>query len=146
MKKPLISLASIGLLVSMVVLPTMALAQMAPGYGANAALHPYTSALGPRASGGDHWPDGPQAHFQEPADYDAMPEIGKIQATLLAINSADDQVNPPELGILEREIKRVKRGRFILIPTSDKTRGHGTHSMPTIWGEHLARLLKESAH
>ena len=73
MKKPLISLASVGLLASMVVLPTMALAQMAPGYGANAALHPYTSALGPRASGGDHWPDGPQAHFQEPADYDANP-------------------------------------------------------------------------
>ena len=48
------------------------------------------------------------------------------------------------MGILEREIKRVKRGRYILIPTSEKTRGHGTHSLPTIWGGYLAELLKES--
>ena len=79
-------------------------------------------------------------------NYNPSPHLEEIRAPLYAINSADDQVNPPELGILEREIKRVKRGRFILIPTSAKTRGHGTHSMPAIWGEHLAQLLKESAH
>jgi homoserine O-acetyltransferase len=78
-------------------------------------------------------------------DYNPAPHLEKIQAPLYAINSADDQVNPPELGILEREIKRVKRGRFILIPTGEQTRGHGTHSMPSIWGDYLAQLLKESA-
>src|SRR5215468_7690779 len=77
-------------------------------------------------------------------DYNPAPGLEKIKAPLYAINSADDQVNPPELGILEREIKRVKRGRYILIPASDKTRGHGTHSLPAIWGNYLAELLKES--
>jgi homoserine O-acetyltransferase/O-succinyltransferase len=78
-------------------------------------------------------------------DYNPAPDLEKIKALLYAINSADDQVNPPELGILEREIKRVKRGRYILIPISDQTRGHGTHSLPAIWGNYLADLLKESA-
>ena len=77
-------------------------------------------------------------------EYNPAPHLEKIKAPLYAINSADDEVNPPELGILEREIKRVKRGRFILIPTSDQTRGHGTHSMPVIWGKYLAELLEES--
>ena len=77
-------------------------------------------------------------------DYNPQPDLEKIKAPLYAINSADDQVNPPELGILEREIKRVKRGRYILIPTSDATRGHGTHSLPAIWGNYLGELLKES--
>ena len=82
--------------------------------------------------------------FDASRDYDPAPKLETIRAPLLAINSADDQVNPPELGIAEREIKRVKRGRFILIPISDQTRGHGTHSLPAIWKEHLAGLLKES--
>jgi homoserine O-acetyltransferase len=77
-------------------------------------------------------------------DYNPQPDLEKIKAPLYAVNSADDQVNPPELGILEREIKRVKRGRYILIPTSDETRGHGTHSLPAIWGKYLAELFKES--
>ena len=76
--------------------------------------------------------------------YNPEPDLGKIKAPLIAINSADDEVNPPELGIGEREIKKVKRGRFILIPTSDQTRGHGTHSIPEIWGKYLAELLEES--
>jgi homoserine O-acetyltransferase/O-succinyltransferase len=75
-------------------------------------------------------------------DYNPAPGLGKIKAPLLAINSADDEINPPELAILEREIKRVPRGRFILIPISDKTRGHGTHSYADIWKEHLAELLE----
>jgi len=77
-------------------------------------------------------------------DYNPAPDLEKIEAPLYAVNSADDQVNPPELGILEREIQRVKRGRYILIPVSDRTRGHGTHSLPAIWGNYLAELLKES--
>jgi homoserine O-acetyltransferase/O-succinyltransferase len=83
-------------------------------------------------------------HYDSSRDYNPQPDLEKIQAPLLAVNSADDQVNPPELGILEREIKRVKRGRYILIPTSDATRGHGTHSLPAIWGTYLAELLKDS--
>jgi len=62
----------------------------------------------------------------------------------VAINSADDQVNPPELGIAEKEIKRVKRGRFILLPITDQTRGHGTHSLPAVWKQYLAELLAAS--
>jgi len=82
--------------------------------------------------------------FDASRDYDPLPKLESIKAPLLAINSADDFVNPPELGIMEREMKRVKRGRFVLIPISDQTRGHGTHSIPAIWKNHLAELLKES--
>lgn len=82
--------------------------------------------------------------FDASRDYDPAPALETIRAPLVAINSADDQVNPPELGILEREIKRVKRGRFVLIPISDKTRGHGTHTLPAIWQQHLAQLLQET--
>ena len=76
--------------------------------------------------------------------YNPAPELHKIEAPLVAINSADDEINPPELGILEREIQKVKRGRFILLPISDQTRGHGTHSLPAIWGKYLAELLDVS--
>ncbi|MGI8743047.1 MAG: alpha/beta fold hydrolase [Bryobacteraceae bacterium] len=82
--------------------------------------------------------------FESSRFYNPEPYLDTIRAPLYAINSADDQVNPPELGIGEREIKKVKRGRFILIPASDQTRGHGTHSMPAIWGKYLAQLLDES--
>jgi len=81
--------------------------------------------------------------FDASRDYDPEPKLESIKAPLIAVNSADDQVNPPELGILEREIKRVKRGRHVLIPISDKTRGHGTHSLPELWKQYLAELLEE---
>jgi len=79
-------------------------------------------------------------------DYDPGPDLEKIRVPLLAINSADDLINPPELGILEREIQRVKRGRAIVIPLSDATVGHGTHSSAVVWKHHLDQLLKESSH
>ncbi len=79
--------------------------------------------------------------FEASRLYDPSPHLGQIRAPLFAVNSADDQVNPPDLGILEREIRKVARGRYILIPTSDATRGHGTHSLPDIWGGYLAQLL-----
>jgi homoserine O-acetyltransferase len=82
--------------------------------------------------------------FDASRNYDPAPSLENIKAPLVAINSADDQVNPPELGILEREIKRVRRGRYVLIPISDRTRGHGTHSLPELWQQHLAQLLEES--
>jgi homoserine O-acetyltransferase/O-succinyltransferase len=74
-------------------------------------------------------------------DYDPFPDLERIQVPLLAINSADDQVNPPELGLLEAGIAKVKHGRYILLPTTDDTRGHGTHSLPALWQHHLAELL-----
>jgi homoserine O-acetyltransferase/O-succinyltransferase len=77
-------------------------------------------------------------------DYDPGPNLEKIRAGLLAINSADDLINPPELGILEREIKRVPRGRAIVIPLSDKTRGHGSHTVAALWKDELQKLLKET--
>ena len=77
-------------------------------------------------------------------NYNPEPDLEKIQAPLLAINSADDVVNPPELGILEPTIKRVKNGRFVLLPITDQTRGHGTHSLPAIWQGYLSELLKTS--
>ena len=77
-------------------------------------------------------------------DYDPGPNLEKIQAPLLAINSADDQINPPELGILEQEIKRVPHGRAIVIPFSDKTRGHGSHTVAALWKDQLVDLLKET--
>ncbi len=82
--------------------------------------------------------------YDSSRDYDPSPKLESIKAPLLAINSADDFVNPPELPMMEREIKRVKRGRFVLIPISDQTRGHGTHSLPAIWKNYLAELLQEA--
>jgi len=74
-------------------------------------------------------------------DYDPGPGLENIRAPLLAINSADDLINPPELGILEREIKRVKNGEAIVIPYGPATRGHGSHTIATLWKDQLARLL-----
>jgi homoserine O-acetyltransferase len=85
-------------------------------------------------------------YYDASTDYNPSPHLEQIKAPLYAINSADDVVNPPELGILEREIKRVAHGRYILIPTSDETRGHGTHSRPVVWKQYLIELLKESDH
>jgi homoserine O-acetyltransferase len=79
--------------------------------------------------------------FASSTDYNPEPELGKIKARLIAINSADDEVNPPELGILERTIKLVKNGRYVLIPTSEETRGHGTHSVAKLWKQYVIELL-----
>lgn len=83
--------------------------------------------------------------FEASGDYDPSRELERIQAPVLAINSADDLVNPPELGLMERLMPRVRRGRYVLIPTSDRTRGHGTHSIPSLWKSYLAVLLNEIA-
>jgi len=77
-------------------------------------------------------------------DYDPGPNLEKIRAPLLAINSADDLINPPELGILEREINRVPKGRAVIIPLSDKTRGHGSHTIAALWKDKLLKLLNKS--
>jgi homoserine O-acetyltransferase/O-succinyltransferase len=76
-------------------------------------------------------------------DYDPSSKLETITAPVLAINSADDVVNPPELGFMEQLMPRVKRGKYVLIPTSDKTRGHGTHSLPAVWGNYLRDFLAQ---
>ncbi|MCA9987928.1 MAG: alpha/beta fold hydrolase, partial [Anaerolineales bacterium] len=83
--------------------------------------------------------------FNASWDYNPEPHLEKIIAPLVAINSADDQVNPPELGILERLIERVPDGKAIVLPISPATRGHGSHSWPLLWQEHLATLLVATA-
>jgi homoserine O-acetyltransferase len=74
-------------------------------------------------------------------DYDPGPGLEQIRAPLVAINTADDLINPPELGILEREIRRVPRGRAILLPRSERTRGHGSHTLAALYREELKALL-----
>ena len=77
-------------------------------------------------------------------DYDPGPKLETIRAPLVAINSADDLINPPELGILEGEIKRLPKGRAVMIPLSDKTRGHGSHTIAALWKDQLVKLLAET--
>ena len=79
-------------------------------------------------------------------DYDPSGKLENINAPMMWINSADDFINPPELGIAEREIRKVKNGRFVLLPISDETRGHGTHTRAVVWKQYLAELLEKSAH
>ena len=77
-------------------------------------------------------------------DYDASPELEKIQAALLAINSADDERNPPETGSDGGSLKRVKNGKLYLIPASEDTRGHGTTGMAKFWKQQLQDLLQSA--
>jgi homoserine O-acetyltransferase len=79
-------------------------------------------------------------------DYDPSSKLDTIKAPVMFINSADDFINPPELGIAEREIKKVKNGKFILLPASDQTFGHSTHTHATVWQQYLKQLLEESQH
>jgi len=76
-------------------------------------------------------------------DYDPAPALERIEAPLLAIDSADDLVNPPELGLMERLMPRVRGGRYVLLPTTEATRGHGTYSLPAIWEPHLRAFLRD---
>jgi homoserine O-acetyltransferase len=77
-------------------------------------------------------------------NYDPSGNLEKIAAPVMWINSADDFINPPELGIAEKEVKRIKNGTFVLLPISDQTYGHGTHTHAAAWKQYLAELLKES--
>jgi homoserine O-acetyltransferase len=77
-------------------------------------------------------------------NYDPSPGLERIVAPVMFVSSADDFINPPELGIAEREVKRLTRGRFVLIPASDRTRGHGTHAWAALWKQHLVELLAQT--
>jgi homoserine O-acetyltransferase/O-succinyltransferase len=79
-------------------------------------------------------------------NYDPSPLLDKISAPVLWVNSADDFINPPELGIAEKESRRLRNGTFVLLPISDKTHGHGTHTWAAVWQEYLKQLLQKSAH
>jgi homoserine O-acetyltransferase/O-succinyltransferase len=83
-------------------------------------------------------------YFDASRNYNPEPNLEKITVPLTAINSADDVINPPELKIIDRDIQRVKNGKFVLLPITDQTRGHGTHSLPAIWGNYLKELLERS--
>jgi homoserine O-acetyltransferase len=74
-------------------------------------------------------------------DYDPSPKLARVRARVTAINFADDPINPPELGIFERECGRVMNAQCILMPATEDTFGHGNHSRPALWKEHLVRLL-----
>ena len=77
-------------------------------------------------------------------NYNPEPKLETIKAPVLWINSADDYINPPELGIAEKLVKRTPHGRFILIPISDRTRGHGTHTAAAVWKDYLAEFMRET--
>ena len=78
-------------------------------------------------------------------NYDPSPQLEAITAPLMWINSADDFINPPDLGIAEKESKRLKSGTFVLIPISERTHGHGTHTWAAVWESYLKQLLDRSA-
>lgn len=79
-------------------------------------------------------------------NYNPEPQLEKIVAPLTAINSADDQINPPELKIIDVDIQRVKNGKYVLLPITDQTRGHGTHTWAAIWKQYLEELFARSNH
>ena len=83
-------------------------------------------------------------YFDASRNYNPEPQLEKITVPLTAVNSADDQINPPELKVIDRDIQRVKQGKYVLLPITDETRGHGTHTWPAIWGNYLDELLKRS--
>jgi len=75
-------------------------------------------------------------------NYDPSPDLEKVSSHVLAINSADDFINPPELGVMEKLIPRVKHARYVLLPTTDEARGDGTQSWPAVWKSDLAGFMK----
>ena len=77
-------------------------------------------------------------------NYNPAPKLATITTPVLWINSADDYINPPELGIAERMVKEMPHAKFILIPISDATRGHGTHTVATVWKDYLAEFMRQT--
>lgn len=83
-------------------------------------------------------------YFDSSRNYNPEPQLEKITAPLTAVNSADDMINPPELKVIDRDILRVKAGKYVLLPITDQTRGHGTHSLPAIWQGYMKELLERA--
>ena len=82
--------------------------------------------------------------FDSSRNYNPAPNLEKVQAYVMFVNSADDFINPPELRIPEREIKRVKHGKAVVLPETDQTVGHGSHTKAVLWKKYLARLLRQT--
>jgi homoserine O-acetyltransferase len=78
-------------------------------------------------------------------DYNPEPDLDKIKAKVLLINAEEDEANPPELGTVERAMKRVRHGRYVLIPASDKTHGHFTHFYAEVWKPYLIEFINTLA-
>jgi homoserine O-acetyltransferase len=83
-------------------------------------------------------------YFDASRNYDPSPHLDRIQVPVMWINSADDFINPPELGIAEKMVHTMPNAKFVLLPISDKTRGHGTHTQAALWQNYLVDLLQES--
>ena len=83
-------------------------------------------------------------YFNASRNYDPSPHLDKITVPVLWINSADDFINPPELGIAQNMVGQMPRAKFILIPISDATRGHGTHTVAAVWKDYLAEFMRET--
>jgi homoserine O-acetyltransferase len=82
--------------------------------------------------------------WESSADYDPSPRLDRITAMVVAVNSSDDERNPPELGVMEREIKRLRNARYVLLKGGPDTRGHGTTGMAKLWKQELADLLQKA--
>lgn len=80
--------------------------------------------------------------FNSSRNYDPSAKLETIRVPVMAVNSADDFINPPELNIMPAMIKRVPRGKYVLLPITEQTRGHGTHTMAAVWQSYLAELLQ----
>jgi homoserine O-acetyltransferase len=78
-------------------------------------------------------------------NYDPSAKLGEIKVPVLWINSADDFINPPELGIAEKMVGEMPKAKFILLPITDQTRGHGTHTQAIVWKDYLAQFMQETA-
>jgi homoserine O-acetyltransferase len=83
-------------------------------------------------------------YFDASRNYDPSKDLAKITVPVMWINSADDFINPPELDLAQRQVKEMPRAKFVLLPITDDTRGHGTHTVAKIWKDYLVELLKES--
>lgn len=79
-------------------------------------------------------------------DYNPLDEIDKIKATVLAINSADDERNPPELGVMQKALERIPNARLMLIPGSAQTAGHGTTGQAKWWKQEVGALLQSAPY
>ncbi len=123
------------------------------GLATNGGNQAYYKAAPTRAAADKFWDDRLAAPFNADAndflyqwessrDFNASPGLERVRGTLLAINAADDERNPPELGIMEREVARVRNGRLLMIPASADTRGHGTTGLARFYKAALADLLK----
>ena len=84
-------------------------------------------------------------YFDASRNYDPSQHLDRIKVPVMWINSADDFINPPELGIAEKMVHTMPNAKFVLLPITDQTRGHGTHTIASIWQDYLVQLLKESA-